>query len=410
MSQTTPQDSRDPGMVVQSRPVGRSKLAPLVPDSSSSSPSGKPHQKPKVRLREVTFDDYGPVTALQSKYGLRAKGYEEWKDLWLKNPAFREYRDSLPMGWVLESEKHDIFGYLGNIPLIYELEGRRLLGSVAHAWVVEEDYRSYSLLLLQQYFAQKKVDLFLNATVGPLATEAFAVFESLPVPVGAWDEASFCITSYSGFLASWLQTKQVPFSTPLSYLLGGGLFLKENVLQPRPKSSRIEVQLCTEFDSRFDTFWENLRHRNSGKLIGLRNREALQWHYGFALQQKELWIVTVESAADITAYALFLRYDNPQLRLCRMRLVDFQTLDANPDILAGVFSWAAQKCRKDGIHMLEYLGFCSEKRDVLDRLAVHKRKMSSWLYYYKSSRPDLAQRLSDPKVWDPCQFDGDASL
>ena len=44
---------------------------------------------------------------------------------------------SLPIGWVSRGRERTIVGYLGNIPLFYELEGRRLLASVAHAWVTD---------------------------------------------------------------------------------------------------------------------------------------------------------------------------------------------------------------------------------------------------------------------------------
>ena len=177
-------------------------------------------------IRAASFGDYTHIAALQSKYGLEVKNNEEWQHLWLKNPAYTQQR-KLPIGWVLEDEHDNIVGYLGNIPLLYEFEGRRLLASAAHAWVVDENFRSYALLLAEQYFSQKDIDIFLNATVGPMAIDAFAIFHSLPVPVGSWDRSAFWITNYRGFVANWLAMKKVPLKTPLSYALSPLLSIKD---------------------------------------------------------------------------------------------------------------------------------------------------------------------------------------
>src|SRR5438445_13428882 len=182
--------------------------------------------KRSVIARPASLEDYPKIVALQSKYGLETKSYNEWTHLWLNNPAYQGYKDRLPIGWVLEAEDKVIVGYLGNIPLYYEFGGQRLLASVAHAWVVDAHHRSYSLLLLEQYFSQTVVDLFLNATVGSAAAEAFSVFRSVPVPAGAWDRSAFWITNYRGFSANWLTVKGFTGNKLklLSYPLSIGLF------------------------------------------------------------------------------------------------------------------------------------------------------------------------------------------
>ena len=66
-------------------------------------------------------------------------------------------------------------------------------------------------MLLQRYFSQKVVDLFLNATVGPLASDSFAVFHSLPAPAGAWNRSAFWVTNYQGFVEGWLANEGISF-------------------------------------------------------------------------------------------------------------------------------------------------------------------------------------------------------
>ncbi len=60
--------------------------------------------------------------------------------------------------------------------------------------------------------------------------------------------------------------------------------------------------------------------------------------------------------------------------------------------------------------MLESIGFRTDKSRVISKIVPYKRKLPSWLYFYKTRDKNLAEMLRDPNVWDPSQFDGDASL
>jgi hypothetical protein len=364
------------------------------------------------KLREARFDDYPLVTALQMENGLPTKTYEEWKHLWVNNPAYKEFHESLPIGWVLEDHDKQIVGYLGNIPLFYQFEDQRILASVAHAWTVDTRYRSYSLLLLDRYFSQQIVDLFLNATVGPAAADAFNVFHSTPAPVGSWDCSTFWITNYQGFCERWLTMKAFPLAAELSYALSVGLFFRDRLArkQLRQRYSGAELESCTELDGRFDVFWEALRKANPRALLAVRTREVLEWHFKYALCHNRAWIVTIGKGRLLSSYGIFFRHDNPTVGLKRMRLVDFQTLEGNTSLVVPMLAWAFERCRNEGIDMLESIGFRTDKRSVIKTIAPYQRKLPSWLYFYKTRDKSLSERLRDPTVWDPCQFDGDASL
>lgn len=363
------------------------------------------------KIREASFEDFERISALQAAHQRPAKPYEEWVHLWINNPAYRRYRDVLPIGWVLELQDKRIVGYLGNIPLFYELDGRRLLVSVAHAWVVDAHYRPYSLALLDHYFSQKKIDLFLNATVGPAGFDSFNVFNSHRVPAGTWDRSAFWITNSRGFVAAWLADKAVPFNKSLSYALAGALAVRQVFATPRLSKGDLgrTLHTCKNIDERFDVFWESLKTRNPHLLLGVRNREFLEWHFHYPLSNGSAWILT-KGIDPILAYAIFLRYDNPRASLTRMRLVDYQSLDGKVTPLAPMLQCALDRCRLEGIHMLEAIGFRADKWDVLSQFNPYKRKLPCWLYFYKARDKKLAEGLTDQALWDPSQFDGDASL
>src|SRR5713226_10025167 len=97
-------------------------------DANMTAPPKVPRIKPKYgpKLREARFKDYDQIAGLESRFGLAVKPYEEWVHLWQGNPLYRELKTGWPIGWVLEDEGGKIVGSMGNIPFLYELDGRRI--------------------------------------------------------------------------------------------------------------------------------------------------------------------------------------------------------------------------------------------------------------------------------------------
>src|SRR4029077_6899367 len=325
--------------------------------ADSQTPRGAvPRSSTSPRLREARFEDYFQMAALTTKFHLQTESYPGWMHLWTNNPAYREIRDQFPIGWVLENGDGAISGYLGNIPLHYEFEGQKLLAATTRAWVVDTAYRTYSPLLLGTYFEQRKVDLFLNTTINALAAPAYAIFDGIPVPVGAWDRTRFWITSPRGFTESLLRKRGWTMAEPLSYPLSAGILLGDQIRRRRFEqySNDVTVGSSAGFDDRFDVFWADLRRKKRDVLLAVRSREVLQWHFEFALLQNAAWIYVVEGKSGLLAYAVFLRQDNPEVGLTRVRRADFQCLEQEnaPRLHTAMLQVALDRCRQESIHML----------------------------------------------------------
>jgi hypothetical protein len=376
---------------------------PVVPKSSKS-----------ATLREVRFEDYLPIAALASKFHLQTESYAGWTHLWVNNPAYREIKDKFPIGWVLENRDGAISGYLGNIPLYYEFEGKRLLAAAGRSWVVETAYRLYSPLLLETYFLQQNVDLFMNTSINSKSAPAYSMFEGVPVPVGDWDRTRFWITSPRGFAESLLRNKSWAMARALSYPLSAGIFLRNQLRPKRLKknSNKVRVFSPAGFDDRFDVFWAALRKKKSGMLLAVRSREVLDWHFKFALLQNAAWVYAVEGDSALAAYAVFLRQDNPEFGLTRVRLADFQCLDQEqaPALLTAMLQVAFDRCRQESIHMLELIGLPPHLEKEVERASPETRQLLNWMYCYKARDPVLAQKLKSAAVWEPALFDGDCTV
>jgi len=312
---------------------------------------------------------------------------------------------------VLEDGDGRIVGHLGNIPLEYVWRGRNWLAATSRTWVVDQAFRAFAPLLLDCHFSQKNVDIFVHPTVNAAASAAYTTFGARRVPVGQWDRAVFWITGYRGMIEAWLKMRRVPFRKALSYGGATALFLRDKIKQkPSPRTRAIQFEVCHTFDDRFENFWHELKARDHKLLLAVRSREALQWHFKYAFAERKLFVIVAIRDHRIYAYAIFLRYDNHRLGLRRIRLVDFQALECRDAVLSASLSWIRETCRREEIHTFEVIGLRSIGNNNIEASAPHSRFLPAWLYYYHVPDPGLAEELADPYVWNPCAYDGDASL
>ena len=367
-----------------------------------------------ARLREAAFDDHCGISALARRFGLGFEGDAAWQHLWRANPAYRALEGKFPKGWVLEDSRGAICGYLGNVPLEYELEGERLLAAASRSWVVDNEYRGYALMLLGPFYQQANVDLFLGTSVNSQSGVASALFKNVRVPVGEWDRSLFWITHARGFTESFFAKKGWKFAKPFSYPVSLALSVRDRMRGSgfRRGGSDLAMAELDSFDERFDDFWAELRKKKSGVLLAVRNRETLDWHFKFALKRHEVWIYILKGAGGMTGYAVFLRQERQQVGLSRVCLVDFQCLDEEKS--ASFFMaalWAAfERCRQASMHMLELIGLSPALETNAELAAPHHRRLDNWMYFYKANNPSLATKLRSPSVWEPSLFDGDSSL
>jgi hypothetical protein len=328
--------------------------------------------------------------------------------LWLGNPLYRELQSGWSIGWVLEDEDHRIVASMGNIPRMFELDGTRIVAATGRGWVADPEYRSASLLLLDHVINQH-VDLYINNTVNEASVPAISAFQCQRVPVGIWDEYAFWITDYQHVVERSLRRKHYPFSKLLSYPLSAVMFLRDTITTKALDRAEVNIEACHRFDERFDEFWGNVKRCNPHVLLAVRTREVLEWHYRYGLLNGRIWVLAVIEGPRIVAYAIFDTKQYPT-GLKQARLVDFQSVDGGTSLLPALVGRALRKCREERIYRLINIGRWLEDGEWLERVAPYRRKLPSWVYYYRSNNPQLTDRLRDPEVWAPFLFDGDASL
>ena len=370
----------------------------------------KSSQLPK--LRAASLQDYAQVHSLLTRNGMTPASKERWLELWEGNPVLRHWGAQYPIGWVLETERGEVVGYVGNIPLAYRFRRRELRAATGTSLTVDEAYRGYALLLLDCLVQQDNLDLLINTTVSPVSEPLVTFLGFSRVPVGTWDKAAFWITNYHGLSQSVLVSSSIPLAATLSHPVAAGLFCVDKLISRSASSahSTCSIEFPVEFDGRFDEFWKELEYQNEGRLLAVRTQETLTWHFQHALERQRAWIVTASHCRDLAAYAIFDRCDNPGRQLKRVRLVDFQALRGFEEMLFAFVYSMCNYCRQAGIHVLEVFGSWLDRLTLPKALPPYCRNLSSWRSYYLAKDPELREPLKDGNAWALSSFDGDSSL
>lgn len=357
-------------------------------------------------IREVALSDYAQIVALLSRNGLAARTRDEWEHLWVNNPVYKKL-DRWPMGWVVQNSG-GIVGYLGTIPVSWHFKGREILGTSLYAFSLDIAHRGQGLLLLNRLLECPGAEYFVGSTANANSSKVLDRLAIERAPVGDWENSAFWITDYPGFANSLVSRKRWPasFAGLASLALRANDTLRK-VPSPEPKHF---LQRNEDFQGGFQKFWQELRHAYPDRFLATRSPEILEWHFKNSLRQGRTWVVSHSVQSRILAYAAFQRQDNREVGLKKMRLVDWQCLPGSEGVLESALAWAVKECRSQGVHMLEAFGFRPDKQRMIDDLAPHRRKLSSWTYFHKVSSPELLHELQDLGAWDPSAFDGDASL
>jgi len=361
-------------------------------------------------LRNARFEDYAQIARLEVANDLQAQPEADWRSVWLDNPLWPRLSGKWPMGRVLEDAGGAIVGSVMNVPSLYRFRGRELICANGRAWVAAPEYRGFALILMDEYFNQDGADLFVNTTVGPMALGILNEL-SARVPVGDWESIAYWVTGYRGFARRALEKLKIPLPGLLSAPAGAVLRLKDAILgKSFPATpAGVVIERAGDFDSRFDDFWGELPRRNEGKLLALRDRATLAWHFAIPLRRRRLWIVTASRNGRMFAYCIFKRQDQAA-GIQRIRLVDFQTLEPGETVLPAMVQAALKRCAAEKIDILDHLGCDLPKMLALDELAPYRQKLANWPFYYRAIDPALHAELAHADLWDPSSFDGDASF
>lgn len=369
-----------------------------------------------VQIRELQLDDYPAICELNERNGLRTAPESQWRRLWVDNPHADDFAD-VPKGWVMQDRQQQIVGAACNVPVMYVLGGEPIRTSTGMAWAVDESHRNVSLLLLDAFFSQDRVDLLLNTTANPVAGKAWEAFNAQRLPQADYDRNLMWITRYQRFAKAatrrldWRSARVLQI--PLAGLLAGqDVWRRRRSGLGQSSDLQTSIERLDRFDDRFDSFWERLRNEGDGRLRAARDARSLEWHFRPALEREEVFILACpdNKGESIDGYLIARRNDRPDIRLRRYQVADLQVLPGRSELVPRLVSQALEVAHRQKAAVMELTGFEPSKHQLAGSIPHRTRRLPTWPYFYKCRDGQLQQRLSNPEAWDPSPFDGDATL
>lgn len=359
------------------------------------------------RLRPARLEDYDAIARLEAAHALKAQSIDDWRNMWLANPLWPRVEKDWTVGWVFESASGEIVGSVVNIPSLYKFRGQDVVCGNGRGWVTSAPYRGYALWLMDTYFNQPGVDLFINTTVSETAEPMIGAL-SLRIPVGDWAAGSYWVTGHVEYARQRLASRRAPLARLFAYPVGAALWLKDAVSSKRLSASPRSLDLGSvdRFDARFDAFWNELVRQNPDTLLAERTSRALSWHFSMPMRRAKLWVFTACRNGQLRAYCTFvLKGDGRQAYLA-----DYQTIEPDVDMLPAFLDAALRRCAREGVYLLRNVARGVPKMRTFDDHAPYRSRHASWKYYYRAGNPDLDIALRDARSWDPSLYDGDASF
>lgn len=355
-------------------------------------------------IRTTTFDDYQNMCDVLRRNGMRARSFENWTHLWLKNPVYPACRD-WPIGYILQTDAGEAVGTATLFPIGYSYNGELVRAVAAGAWAVDPAHRSQSLLMTVAYL-DVPADLTLDTTASPQASKVMQAFRLHRMPLAWFREPLYWILNYRRFVVSGLRKKGYS-SVPsiAASAVGLGLCAADAIRGRLPKkieSPGFTVDVAGSFDARFDAFWSELR-RTPDRLLRIRDAASLSWTFGASGH----WILTAQKNGRLAGWMVLVRADRPEYGLRRLQIADLQALDDDAGCVRALFGGAVQFGRQTDVDMLEATGFNRAKRSVLEDFFPYRLRLGHWPYFYKTAQPHLRAALSRPESWDPTITDGD---
>jgi hypothetical protein len=362
------------------------------------------------RLRPALFEDYPSIHRLASHYFHKPLPADNWRRLYTDNPLWPKLGDRWPIGWVLEDAAGKVVGSFTNVPSLYQFRSTERICANGNRWSVLPEYRGYASWLMDEYFSQERVDLLINTTVGEAATQVVSSFADR-VPLGDWQTRAFRIILYSEFALRILQKKRIPAARALATPAALGLRIKDALLSTRlpPSPTSIDITAVQRFGDEFDPFWKELVRQNQEKLLAVRDSQTLNWHFDGTIRSGQLQIYIATRGRLLLGYCVLSPYSYSQLGLRSLRIVDYQTIEEDTDLLPGLLRTVLERRGVNGVHILETLGCGIPKMRTFEQFARARSTKASWSFYYRATDPELEVELRNAEVWDPSGYDGDAS-
>jgi len=325
--------------------------------------------------------------------------FEYW---WHNNPNMN---DAIPRGWILLSDDGKIGGFLGNIPVKYQINGQEQIVCGATSWYVAPDFAKKGMELFYAFLKQPPP--FLDTTPTEKVARVLRGLKFFQLkkewlkreaiyPIQAKEFWVFIVNKFSS-------NKYLEFALKLIGLLVVPLiamYQKAYEFKILFLDKKYEAKEIIRFDSSYSQLWTQLK--NQYKVIAVRDWEALNWYFfgskGLLATRKVIGINKNGVPIGYAALKLITRTIRGRTYY-HFELIDMVMIEKHESayyaLLKGLLSFARSYDKK--IAFIKIIPFDENMKTYINKLGFLWQTMESRFYYRgfavdSSSMPDAMEK------------------
>jgi hypothetical protein len=310
--------------------------------------------------------------------------FQSW---WRDNPM---YTNEIPFGWIIE-ENADISGFIGNIPVPFQVYGSKDTAIAGTSWCTKPSARGFgSLKLVKTFTTQDHGRVLINNTPNEAAQKVFPKYGYHCVQLPRDGVEYWYVRNYDSFLS--LLDRQHLASQPMCDIIRGMKYPLKHispVIQgfkdwclPKSNDTELRFSLCRECGDQFTDLWES--HRSSDHVTLFRDAESLNWlYYAKPVADKRHVIAChLEETGELVGYAVFDNLCTDENGGCLLQLKDVFVPDMDEQSLLLLLGYSFQLAKDMNADALS-LWSVNETMGILLKKHIRTRRRVSKPYFYK---------------------------
>ena len=340
-----------------------------------------------MKIEKVLFEDYGKISELNKRNNLITLNKHDWINLWSNNPYFN-HTNGWIIGWKL-LDKGKIVGACLNIPFIFELRDKEFLAAICNNYVIDKNYRSFSLKLRHLFLNQKGIDLFITNSANTKSEKIMEAFKAKKISQQDYQERLLFIVNKPRFLFNYIK----------SLIINEKNLYKRNIFQPiqkeEVKKNNITFHLKENFDNDFIQLTKELN--DLGNLRSSKKLEWLKWKYNRYIEKKKFYVVKIYKDQSFLGFIAMISNIDKKYNLKKLSIVEIVISDKEHELLKVSLKYCIVVSKKFNFDVIDVIGYKKSKRVVIEKLGFIKKKSKNFNFLVKSTNSQLNFELFENK-------------
>ena len=335
-----------------------------------------------MKIEKVYLEDYQKIVELNERNNLLSLEKLDWENLWKKNPYLRNNKTEWTIGWKLTNENKQIEGLILNIPFTFKYRKEVFLAAVCNNYVINKNYRSFSLNLRQLFLNQSKVDLCITNSANQISEKIMMAFKAKKINQYDYQNRLIYILKKRKFLFKFLAN--------IHFLLNFNLIKRLFKIEKKMKILDIHFKQETEnFDA--NDLEKQLNLEND--FCSSKEKAWLNWKYDIYLRKKQLITLKVFKNKNLMGKIIMIKNFYKKQMLKRLSIVEIIGFNKNTKYLEEGLKKCILIGKEKQLDIIDVIGFKKQIRDIITKVGFFKKKSLNFNFLVKNNNKKLEKIL-----------------